>query len=65
MRRRKSDRLGRDDARNTFEHALTNHLERAHELGERLQEANGSLSETLRRTQEILDQLRGRVDNKR
>jgi hypothetical protein len=45
-----------------LEHELTTHLERAHELGERVKRAGDALEEQLRLTREIADAL-GRVVN--
>lgn len=42
----------------TLEHELTQHLERAHELGERAKESNSALVEQLRRAREIADELK-------
>ena len=42
-----------------FEHELTLHLERAHELGERVKRANTAVEEQLRRTRQIADELKG------
>jgi len=44
----------------TLEHELTQHLERAHELGERAKESNDALVEQLRRAGEIADELKDR-----
>jgi len=44
----------------TLEHELTQHLERAHELGERAKESNDALVEQLRRAREIADELKDR-----
>lgn len=41
-----------------LEHALTLHLERAHELGERVKRSNNAVEEELRRTRQIVDVLR-------
>ena len=45
----------------TLEHELTQHLERAHELGERAKESNGALVEQLRRAGKIADELKDRL----
>jgi hypothetical protein len=42
-----------------LEHELTLHLERAHELGERMKRSNSAVEEELRRTRQIADTLRG------
>ena len=42
-----------------LEHELTRHLERAHELGERVKRSNTAVEEELRRTRLIADALRG------
>ena len=44
-----------------FEQELSEHLERAHEFGERAQRANGMAQEAIERAMEIANQLRGRV----
>jgi hypothetical protein len=44
----------------TLEHELTEHLQRAHELGERAKESNDVLFEQLRRAGEIADELKDR-----
>jgi hypothetical protein len=44
-----------------LEHELTEHLERAHELGTRAQRANDAATEAISRAMEIADRLRGRV----
>jgi hypothetical protein len=41
-----------------LEHELTMHLERAHELGERLRRSNTVVEEELRRTRQIAVTLR-------
>lgn len=45
-----------------LEHELTLHLERAHELGERVKRANTAVEEQLRRTRQIADELKGVAD---
>jgi len=45
----------------TLERELTQHLERAHELGERVKESNDALVEQLRRAGEIADELKDRL----
>ena len=45
-----------------LEHELTLHLERAHELGERVKQSNTAVEEQLRRTRQIADVLRGVVE---
>jgi len=42
-----------------LEHELAMHLERAHELGERMKRANTAVEEQLRRTRQLADALRG------
>jgi len=44
----------------SLQRELTQHLERAHELGERAKESNDALVEQLRRAGEIADELKGR-----
>ena len=44
-----------------LEHELSEHLERAHELGERAQRANGMAQEAIERAREIANQLLGRL----
>jgi hypothetical protein len=47
-----------------LEFELSRHLERAHELGERVKRANDALEEDLRRTRQIADVLRGVADER-
>jgi len=42
-----------------LEHELALHLERAHELGERVKQSNTAVEEQLRLTRELADVLRG------
>ena len=42
-----------------IEHALTMHLERAHELAERAQRSNDAVQHEIDRAMEIADRLRG------
>ena len=56
-----SDRVGRrypSGFMTDLEHELTMHLERAHELGERLRRSNDAVEEQLRRTCEIVITIR-------
>ena len=46
-----------------LEQELTEHLDRAHELGERAQRSNGMAQEAIDRAMEIANQLRVRVFN--
>jgi hypothetical protein len=55
-----SDRSGRRQlgGMSDLEQALTMHLERAYELGERLRRSNTAVEEELRRTRQIADTLK-------
>jgi hypothetical protein len=44
----------------SIQHELTQHLLRAHELGERAKESNDAVVEQLRRAGEIADELKDR-----
>ena len=46
-------------AMSDLERELTMHLERAHELGERMKRSNTAVDEELRRTRQIADALMG------
>jgi hypothetical protein len=48
-----------------IEHALTLHLERAHELAERAQRSNDAVQFEIDRAMEIADRLRWRVGMER
>jgi hypothetical protein len=45
-----------------LEDELTRHLQRAHELGERVKRSNTAVEEQLRLTRRIADALRGVAD---
>ena len=55
------------DRRSRFEgleHELTEHLERAHELGERAQRSNDIAQEAIDRALEIANRLRGQMSER-
>jgi hypothetical protein len=61
--RRRALRERHADESTVLGYEMTQHLLEAHDLAEQVQQRNGSVTEELRRAQELVDELRGRIEH--